>query len=62
MEIVYQIHLLKLYLKKTHTGVFELSVLLPAIILAIFSRVVFLRGKESLSVAISAFAPRLMFL
>lgn len=36
--------------------------LLPAIILAIFLRVIFLRGKESLSVAISAFAPRLMFL
>lgn len=36
--------------------------LLPAIILAILLRVIFLRGKESLSVAISAFAPRLMFL
>lgn len=48
--------------KETYTGVFELSASFPAIILAIFSRVIFLRGKESLSVAISAFAPRLMFL
>lgn len=46
----------------TYTGVLELSVSLPAIILAILFRVSFARGKESLSVAISALAPRVMFL